>query len=244
MNAPHDTGPCFYCPDLPGEGEKHRLAEEETHHASASRRIRVGDTIGLIDGRGTRATAVVETVARRSLSFTVRSRRSVPPAAPSLVVASAVPKGERFRTMIDMLSQIGVAVIMTLNCERSAVKPRKAAGDRWRRIAIEACKQSRNPFVPEVAGPLTVHDSLQRVAPGDTILYAEAGGRPLHRPPAARGSLYLYVGPEGGFTDGEKKLLEERGARPVAFGENILRVETAAVAGAVLALQAPGGSDR
>lgn len=244
MTTSRDTSPCFYCPDLPGEGEKQRLSEEETHHASASRRIRVGDTIGLIDGRGTRATAVVETVARRSLSFTVRSRRRVPPPTPSLVVASAVPKGERFRTMIDMLSQTGVAAIMTLACERSAVKPRKAAGERWRRIAIEACKQSRNPFVPDVTGPFTIQDSLQQVGPGDTVVYAEAGGGALDAPPAAGGNLYLYVGPEGGFTDSETKLLKDHGARPVAFGANILRVETAAVAGAVLALLAPDGSKR
>lgn len=229
-----DTGPCFYCPDLPAEGERQRLAEEETHHAGASRRIRVGDTIGLIDGRGTRASAVVETVARRTLTFTVGERRRVPPPEPAIVVASAVPKGERFRTLIDMLSQIGVAAIVPLRCERSTVKPRQASGSRWRRIAIEACKQSRNPFVPEIAESVTVRDSLARVAEMDAVVYADAGGGPLSPAVAARGALHLYVGPEGGFTDAEKGLLAEHGARPVGFGGNILRVETAAVVGAVL----------
>lgn len=235
-----DTGPCFYCPDLPAEGERHRLAEAETHHAGASRRIRVGDTIGLIDGRGIRASAVVETVARRTLTFTVGERRSVPPPRPSIVVASAVPKGERFRTLIDMLSQIGVAAIVPLHCERSTVKPRRSSGERWRRIAIEACKQSRNPFVPEIAEPVNVRDSLARIGEADAVVYADAGGGALSPFIALQGDLHLYVGPEGGFTDGEKSLLAERGARAVGFGDNILRVETAAVAGAVLGLLSAG----
>lgn len=235
MKAPA-TGPCFYCPDLPAEGERHRLAEAETHHAGASRRIRVGDTIGLIDGRGTRASAVVETVARRTLTFTVGERRSVPRRAPSIVVASAVPKGERFRTLIDMLSQIGVAAIVPLHCERSTVKPRRSSGDRWRRIAIEACKQSRNPFVPEIAETVDVRGSLARIGEMDRVVYADPGGGPPSPSVDVQGDLHLYVGPEGGFTDGEKRLLAERGACAVGFGDNILRVETAAVAGAVLGL--------
>lgn len=238
----HDTGPCFYCPEVPAEGGKARLPEEETRHASMARRIRVGDTIGLIDGRGTRASAVVEAVARRVLTFTVRERRKVPAPSPPLVVASAVPKGERFRTMIDMLSQIGVAAIVPLNCERSTVKPRWPSGDRSRRIAIEACKQSRNPFVPEIGESVNVRDSLARVGEKDSVVYADPGGGALNSSLAVRGYLHLYVGPEGGFTDGEKRLLANRGARPVGFGGNVLRVETAAVAGAVLGLLSAGHS--
>lgn len=235
-----DTGPCFYCPDLPAEGERHRLAEAETHHAGASRRIRVGDSIGLIDGRGTRASAVVETVARHTLTFTVGERRSVPRPEPSMVVASAVPKGDRFRTLIDMLSQIGVAAIVPLHCERSTVKPGRSSGSRWRRIAIEACKQSRNPFVPEIAEAVTVRDSLGRIGEVDALVYADAGGGPLSPAIAGHLAVHLYVGPEGGFTDGEKGVLAEHGARAVGFGDNVLRVETAAVAGAVLGLLSAG----
>lgn len=231
-----NTGPCFYCPDLPAEGETQRLAEEEARHAGASRRIRVGDTIGLIDGRGTRASGKVESVARGSLVFTVQERRRLPPPSPSVVIASAVPKGERFRTLIDMLTQIGVAAFVPLHCERSTVKPRRASLERWRRIAIEACKQSRNPFLPEIGEPATVRESLAKVAETDAVAYADAGGGPPDGLAADGGRLYLYIGPEGGLTGAEREVLAARGARPVGLGDNILRVETAAVAGAVLAL--------
>lgn len=233
MTADSDAGPCFYCPDLPVVGEKAGLDEAETHHASAARRIRVGDTIGLIDGRGTLAEAVVETVARRRLSFTVRDRRDVPAPDPAVTVASAVPKGERFRTLIDMLSQIGVAGIASLTCERSTVKPRQSSVERWQRIAIEACKQSRNPWVPAIHAPRTVAESLTGLADGAAIVFADVDGAPAGEVLPTSGKLVLYIGPEGGFTDSEKKLLTDKGASALQLGGNILRVETAALVAAV-----------
>lgn len=240
MNAPRDTGPCFYCPELPAEGDAGSLDDEEARHASASRRIRAGDSIGLIDGRGTRARAVVDAVTRRSLSFTVHERWRVPPPSPAIVVATAVPKGERFRTLIDMLSQLGAAAIVPLVCEHSTVKPRSSSVARWRRIAIEACKQSRNPHVPEIVEPSSLADSLARVGAGDALIYADAAGGRLEDCLGAGARLHLYVGPEGGFSDGEKQRLAGCGARPVGFGGNVLRVETAAVAGVVLGLLSGG----
>jgi 16S rRNA (uracil1498-N3)-methyltransferase len=187
---------------------------------------------------------VVETVARQGLGFTIRERHQAPMPEPWLIVASAVPKGERFRNMIDMLSQLGVAVIVPLSCERSAAKPKPSSGARWRRIAIEACKQSRNPYVPDISEPVSVDDSLTGVEESDSVLYAEPGGDKMGTGLSARGRLRLYIGPEGGFTERELILLMEHGARPVALGGNILRVETAAVAGAVLALLSSSGGRR
>lgn len=229
------TGPCFYCPDLPAEGETAQLAEQETRHASAARRMRVGDAVGLIDGYGTRASAVVQSVARQTLTLLVSERRRVPPPAVPIVVASAVPKGERFRTMIDMLTQIGVIGIVPLLCERSTVQPKGSAVDRWRRVAIEACKQSRNPFVPEIDEPVRLSESLARVTHTDQVAFAEVGGGSLDTTAGGPERLFLYIGPEGGFTVDEKRLLTERGGRPIGLGENILRVETAAMVAAVQA---------
>jgi len=227
------TGPCFYCPELPEQGGTARLEETETRHASAARRIKPGDVVGLIDGRGGRASAVVQSVARQGLTLRVSEHHRLPPPAPAVVVASAVPKGERFRHLIDMLTQLGVAGIVPLLCERSAVKPKGSAVERWRRIAIEACKQSRNPFVPEIEEPTRLPDSLSRITKVDEVIFAEAGGGMMNAA-CNGGRLLVYVGPEGGFTAEEKGLLGEHGARPVALGENILRVETAALAAAVL----------
>lgn len=232
-------GPCFFCAEVPAVDGAGRLEEAETHHASAARRIRVGDRIGLIDGAGARASAVVEAVSRRNLSFTVRQREQLPPPDPAVSIASAVPKGERFRTLVDMLAQIGVAGIVPLVCERGAVKPRRGSRDRWRRIAIEACKQSRNPHVPAIQEPVSVAESLAQLPAASTLAFADpAGGE---ESPRVRGRLFLYIGPEGGFSDAERRCLQAHGARAMKLGDNVLRVETAAVAAAVMSRLATRG---
>lgn len=232
-------GPAFFCREVPAVGGKGALDEDEARHAGTARRIRVGDAVALIDGAGTRAAAVVEAVSRRGLEFTVRERTRVPRPAVSVFVASAVPKSERFRTLIDMLTQIGVAGIVPLVCERSTVKPKRSALDRWRRIAIEACKQSRNPYLPRLEEPRSVRASLDRVPRGGVIAFADIEGEALPGMLPARGSLHLYVGPEGGFTGTEFDALRAAGARPVSLGGNVLRVETAAVVAAALGLSSP-----
>lgn len=234
MPAKDDTDPCFYCRELPEAGGKGSLAEAETRHASAARRIRVGDTIGLIDGQGGSARAVVETVSRTTLAFTVSERHGARPPALGVYVVTAVPKGERFRTVIDMLSQIGVAGILPLICERSAVKPRRSSVDRWRRVAMEACKQSRNPRFPGMHDPQSIRDVLTCVADDDVLLFADPHGGAIHGSPASKGAVYLFIGPEGGFTDTETGILRDSGAHAVSLGANVLRIETAAVVGAAL----------
>ena len=236
ISTKHDIGPCFYCPDLAEAGDKASLPEGETRHAGAARRIRVGDAIGLIDGKGMRGTGIVETVARRKLTVTIKERTRVKPPVLSLYIASAVPKGERFRTMIDVLTQIGVAGIVPLICDRSAVKPKSSSLDRWQRIAIEACKQSRNPRVPEILEPCSVRDALDAVGGQDALAFADMNGASLEGIRPSKGRLYLFVGPEGGFADSETNLLRGHGGRPLNLGGNVLRIETAAIVGAALGL--------
>lgn len=210
------------------------LEEEETHHASASRRVRVGDRIALIDGEGVQAVAIVEAVSHQTLTFTVEGRRRVPPPSPAVWIASAVPKGERFRTMIDMLSQTGVTGVVPLVCERSAVMPKASARERWRRVAIEACKQSRNPYVPDIRETQSLEASLAWAGPQDVIGFADLDGNMLDAVVPRAGVFRLYIGPEGGFTDTEIALLRDAGGLAVNLGTNVLRIETAAVVGAAL----------
>jgi 16S rRNA (uracil1498-N3)-methyltransferase len=93
---------------------------------------------------------------------------------------------------------------------------------RLERVALEAAAQSRRVFLPEIGGPQSVRQ-LAEASAGLTL--AERGG------PAADPSLALVaVGPEGGWSPGERAL----GLRTVGLTEHVLRAETAAVAAAVV----------
>ncbi|HKQ29849.1 MAG TPA: RsmE family RNA methyltransferase, partial [Burkholderiales bacterium] len=136
-------------------------------------------------------------------------------------------KGERASVLFDMATQLGVASFTPLLCERSVVDPGTGTLERLRRVCLEACKQSRRTYLPEVHAPAKLADALAR----DGIKWiAHPTGKPLGGLSPASQPLTLLVGPEGGFTDQEIGDAERDGAECVALGHTILRIEAAAVA--------------
>lgn len=229
--------PLFYCPELPAPGETASLPAEEAHHAAASRRLRVGSVIQLFDGRGGIARAQVTAVAdrRRSLQAQINERRTEPQLPPQLHLASALPKSDRQAVLLDMATQLGMCSFTPLVCEHSVVRPGPQAALRWRRICLEACKQSRRLYLPDIHSPATpAETAAHAAAAGHRVVLAHPGGtEPGARFNSAADSvtaLTVLIGPEGGFSEKEVQEIVRHGARTVDLGDAILRIETAAVA--------------
>jgi 16S rRNA (uracil1498-N3)-methyltransferase len=113
-------------------------------------------------------------------------------------------------------------------------------GERWRRIALGAAKQSGRTRVPEIHELVDFSTVVSRSSPFDLkILFWEGEQRrslrQLHTQNPRLASLLLVVGPEGGFTAEEAALATENGFHSVGLGRRILRTETAAVAVVALA---------
>jgi 16S rRNA (uracil1498-N3)-methyltransferase len=225
--------PWFYHPHELGEGSRVRLDLEEARHASGARRLHGGEGVCLFDGLGHVARAEIVKIADRGREVEVELGGVEPVAAPRPIVhlASALPKGDRQSVMLDMATQLGMTSFTPLLCERSVVKISPQASDRWRRICIEACKQSRRAHLPQIRPPVS---PAQAVADADhPVWLAHVGGAEPAGivddagPPE---QVTILIGPEGGFTDAEADEARAAGAVPVGLGEGILRIETAAVA--------------
>ena len=213
---------------------------DEAWHAVTVKRIHAGDTVEVLDGHGTVATAAVERTEKRKGGASVELRvvrvDRHPPTSPRVEIWSAVPKADRAAQMIDQLAQAGAAEWCPLITERSVTDADHKA-DRLLRIASEASKQCGRPWHLTLGAPRTVADGAKAAGkPGrHTVLFADADGQP----PTAfspSDSLTVLVGPEGGFTATEIGLLREAGASALRLGPHILRTETAAVAAAVALL--------
>jgi 16S rRNA (uracil1498-N3)-methyltransferase len=195
------------------------LDAEALHHLSRVLRLRRGQPITVTDGGGrwragaftgdgVEATGPVESTARgdRVLS-----------------VAVAPPKGDRLEWLVAKCTEIGIDRLVLLEADHSVVRwsgeRLERQLERLRRIAVEASMQSRRVWLPEIAGPVPALDVLREFA------VAEPGG-----PPLADADTAVAIGPEGGWSPKE---LEVAGST-VSLGPHILRVETAAVAAAVL----------
>ena len=205
------------------------LTGKEAWHALGVRRLNVGDSIRLIDGMGNVALARVENLeGRNQASLSVAKVDHFPPQEPNIVLATAIAKGDRQSTLLDMATQLGISAWQPLQCQRSVSKPGKNSYERWQRICLEACKQSGAAWLPELL-PVAIPEEIAKAAcaEGREALLAHPDGESMSI--ISDTDKVLMVGPEGGFTDEEVKRIVATGARKVSLGQNILRIETAAV---------------
>ncbi len=238
--------PSFYHPELNQESHSLDLNAEESKHAIKARRLRVGDSLNVINGCGGFAectlVSVEEGVARLKVDSIELQRR--PPK--TLVVASALPKGDRMRFMVDMLAQLGVDNLIPLRCDHSVQKFSSNLKLKLNRYALEACKQSNNAWLMSIDDEQTVADLALDY--GSDLIYADgAGARPAAIYADNSNSLPvrpIAIGPEGGFSAHEIDLMAKQGAQALKLGETILRTETAAVVAAAAHLGFMSGSER
>ena len=222
----------FYCPDPPRAG-RYRLGPEESRHAVRVCRVQVGDRIEIFDGRGfATAAEVVASVGDSVELVEVGESLHVPQPSCSIVLATAVPKGERFDWLVEKATELGVDRLVPVVAERSVVVPRGSKLDRLRRSIVEASKQCRRARLMALEEPVewprlvvSFPDALKFLGDRDG---AHAAGWPAIEPGR---EIVLAVGPEGGLTGAETDLAKTTGWFPIRLGYHTLRVESAGLAG-------------
>ena len=225
------AAPWFYYPAELEAGKSGRLSDEEARHAAGSRRLEPGDALTLFDGSGVVADALVVAVGSRGrdVAFEVSGTHNASSPALALHLACALPKGDRLASLLDMATQLGMSSFTPIDCARSVVKVSENAERRWQRILIEACKQSRRPYLP-IVRPATRPQVLAEQCQGELWIAHPGGSRPAELSPEAETSLTIMIGPEGGFTEEEVDAVTAQGAHKVSLGAGILRTESAAIA--------------
>ena len=210
----------------------------EAHHLATVCRLRPGDEVCLFNGDGHEYPARITHAARREITLEILAAEAPLRELPfPLEVAAPLPKGDRSQFLIEKLTELGVTNFVPLTCARSNAHPRDSKRDRLERYVIEASKQcGRNVL-------MTIDE------PADWETYCACGNlaelRVLAHPHQAMPlptllreaiSTRVAVGPEGGFTDDEVALAAKHGWQTVSLGSRILRVETAAIVLAAMAI--------
>ena len=223
-------------------GETVRLDGDEGHHAAVVRRVATGEQVTLTDGEGHVARCRVAESGKGWLDLSVLEVSTHPEERPRLIVVQALPKGERGELAVEMLTEVGVDVIVPWSASRSIARWK---GDRvekslakWRSAAREAAKQSRRSWFPTVADLATTEDVVALLAKASVrvVLHEAASGPLADVPVPGRGEIVIVVGPEGGITDDELEAFSAVGAEPLRMGSSVLRSSTAGVAAAAALL--------
>ncbi len=151
-----------------------------------------------------------------------------------LALHLALIKFDRFEWAVEKATELGVERIVPIAARRSEPGLERAAKkrrERWEKIAREGSQQARRALEPEIAEPQKIgHPGgaaaffLDEAAGSPPLLTALPGDR------RADDIVSILVGPEGGWTDGERRTAAENGWTAVSLGPTILRAETAASA--------------
>lgn len=230
----------FYTPDALSPGEC-RLEGPEAHHLVAVRRFAPGDRITVFNGDGNEYAAEIARVGKKSVVVNVLSAARVDRELPfPLVIASAVPKGDRADYLIEKLTELGVSRFVPLVATRSVVIPKESVVTKFGRAVIEASKQCGRNRLMTIDSPLDWSAFLARVGfPTERILLHPSASESRWSTSAATG-IVAAIGPEGGFTDDEIAAAVGVGWRVVSLGPRVLRVETAATVVASLIAHSAG----
>ncbi len=206
-----------------------RLSEEDANHIFKVLRARTGDRVEVVDS--TERLFVAELASGREA--TIREERSAAWVMEGeATLYQAVPKGRHMDLVVEKATELGVDRIVPLSTERGVVKLSEGDGKvrRWRRVAEAAARQSLRLRVPEVAEVVAFPEAAREVGESGMILHNEPGLPFLedvmlgHSGPLTVG---LFVGPEGGWSDGELALAREAGLFLASLGPYRLRSETA-----------------
>ena len=239
----------FYLPNL----QQPALAAEEAHHCIHVLRLKAGDTVNVFDGRGHEAQAQIAEITKDSVRLTILQQSSTSSLPCQITLAQAIPK-KSMDLIVQKATELGVATIVPLMSERTLVQVDEDSKkiDRWREIALDACKQCGNNWLPEIQPPQKARDFLN--APGKFDLKLIASLQPDAKPlrkilaaedcgstlPGARVSgsrpegrsyntVLILIGPEGDFTPAELSLAKSAGCLPLSLGPLVLRADTAAL---------------
>jgi len=229
--------PCFYHRELNEQDGLIELSSSESIHLSKSRRLKPSDQVKLINGKGLTAFAEVVNVKNRRVQVGCSKFETSLPSSSRISIATGVPKGDRAKVMIDMLTQLAVTRVIPLRCDYSETRFNEKHREKWQRIAIEACKQSQNPWLPYIEAEwqfTNLLDDLESFKNNDDdalpqVIYANVSGQKAATLADLKNELIVLIGPEGGLSDSERAILKSRKATPMTLGDHILRTELAAV---------------
>ena len=209
--------------------------KELLHQWSRVLRYSEGVQVVLLDGKGGEVMGTLVELSSKQALVEVVSRHEQPASSePVLTLYFSPLKRELTELVFQKGTELGVSVFQPILCNRTVrdgFNPERAG-----RILKEAAEQSGRLWLPEFRAPISFSEALRTNQSGHTYFATlDKGAARVSMPtPNTDTSIALFVGPEGGWTEEEESLARKVGYQPFHFSSNVLRAETACIAGIAL----------
>jgi 16S rRNA (uracil1498-N3)-methyltransferase len=230
----------FFVEKIEAEDGLCTIRGSEAKHITRVLRMGRGDRFILMDGKGARFLAIIESAGRRQVLVDLEKPLPQPSPSPvEITLCQALLKSRAMDYVIGKTSELGVHRILPFSSERTVVRLNKERfankKQHWHEIANSATKQSDRKAPVEI-GPLYSFEELvgryrsedaQKIILWEEEMATDLMGLLRGSPPAKR--FIGIVGPEGGFSEKEVRAAVKAGFVSVSLGQRVLRAETAAI---------------
>lgn len=218
----------FYA--APGDinGETFRISAGELRHLKV-RRLQMGNILTALDGEGGEFKGKVTRIDRNGALCAIIETIIHPPPNRKISLGIGIIRPGALAFACEKAAELGAWSIFPISTERSSRILSQNEIDRLNRITISSMKQSGAFYHCRVLPPQTILSLLSDLQGGCGLIYADFDGAPIASLSDSEDDLLILIGPEGGFTPVELKLLGDSGAVSVSLGESRLRSETAAL---------------
>ena len=228
----------FFVPSTWIQGPEARLQGDVAHQIGRVLRMSPGDVVTLLDNSGMEYTVRLTRLGTDLVEGTILSAEEGPgEPAVRVTLYQGILKGQKFDWVLQKGTELGVDIFVPIICQRSIPQKRDGWGrtryPRWQKVVTEAAEQSGRCRLPTVREPVGFEEACREVGdPALTLIPCEqenaTGLREAlqgTRPP----EVNIFIGPEGGFEEGEVSCARACGAVSVSLGRRILRAETAGI---------------
>ncbi len=219
----------FYAPNII---ENPILPESDSQHCVRVLRMKEGDIIDIIDGKGYRYTCRIIDAHPKRAHVEIIDRISTPLTWSNNIIIAVAPTKhiDRMEWMVEKLTEIGINQIIPLLCQHSERKEIKV--ERLEKIAISAMKQSLKATLPTISPITSFKEVIQNLNTEQKyIAYCDTSipRKLLSNEYVAHKDTIILIGPEGDFSIEEIQLALNNNYQPISLGDNRLRTETAAI---------------
>ena len=232
-SAHHTPVATFYAPGA--WGSRVELDERAAHHALV-KRLSVGDPVRLTSGAGMRVSGHIEAVGKRALVVAcIPQSVHQLPALPHVELWAPVGDRDRMLMLAEKAVELGVSAWRSVVYRRSrSVNPRgegEAFREKLGARMISALEQSGSAWLPEILPEATIEAVANCTFVGGTVLLDSLGPPLTELIDDVHAPVVLALGPEGGLEGDERDVFANAGWRTASLGGNVLRFETAGIAG-------------
>ncbi|MCY7422142.1 MAG: 16S rRNA (uracil(1498)-N(3))-methyltransferase [Chitinophagaceae bacterium] len=210
------------------------LNEETSRHVIQVLRMKKGELLQLTDGKGALLTASIIDDHKKNCTVGIKEKMLYDPPGKKVSIAiSLLKNASRFEWFLEKATEIGVAEIVPLKCDRT--EKQHFRFDRMNNILIADMLQSQQTWLPVLNEPLSVRDAIIRSASTcKLVAHCQEVEKHSIREFACNPSTQILIGPEGDFSPNEIEGALAQNYVPVTLGQTRLRAETAGVVAATL----------